>query len=417
MRALRKAVIAFAVLVIPFALPHAANAACASSMAYVFTNGTSALDANTTNANNNQLLSCARNVDNSQIGSSGIYASQIIPGNSSQATFGGSQAYSFPSSISVNGATITNTVTASSSIQGSYFNSDYNGSINKGIFYAGGNNVASLDYNITNANQWTLSAPLTVSGGIIGSSAITATTSLTAGTSVQGRTINSDYNGTTNQGMFYAGGSNVASLDYNVNNANVWTLSAPLIVNGGITASGSSNIPALTTTSIGATSINDSGALAVGGNASVTGTLGITGNTTMTTLTASGTATMAGVVASSQVKSTLPSGALGYDTPMYFDAGSTTGSFHHVLLTGSTAAGACAGPQGGSNCYAVTIAANLAFSSLGSFACTPVNEVDNNGSNYSNIRNNNSPTTYDGRTFYLTGGASGQTVAAVCSGY
>jgi hypothetical protein len=90
--------------------PQAASAACAASMPYTFTNvsGTySTVDANTTNSNNTFLLACAKNVDNTQIGTAGIYASQIIPTTTGQATFGGSVQYQFPNSLVIGGASST----------------------------------------------------------------------------------------------------------------------------------------------------------------------------------------------------------------------------------------------------------------------------------------------------------------------
>lgn len=71
-----------------------ASAAC-GSIPYAPINGITIADANQYNANNNFLKGCATSVDNSQIGQSGIYASQIIPNSTSAATFGGSYGYRF----------------------------------------------------------------------------------------------------------------------------------------------------------------------------------------------------------------------------------------------------------------------------------------------------------------------------------
>lgn len=80
-------------------------------MPYTFTS-TSFLSYVTTNANNNFLLACVTTVDNTQIGGAGLYASQIIPTSVGQATFGGSQTYTFPAAISVgNGASFGATIT------------------------------------------------------------------------------------------------------------------------------------------------------------------------------------------------------------------------------------------------------------------------------------------------------------------
>ncbi len=77
--------------------PPASATPCAAMN--VFTAGTTA---NPTPVNQNfaNLVTCAQNIDNTNIGSAGIYASQIVPTNASQATFGGSQTYTFPAAIS-----------------------------------------------------------------------------------------------------------------------------------------------------------------------------------------------------------------------------------------------------------------------------------------------------------------------------
>lgn len=69
---------------------------------YTFSNGTAAQAAQV-NSNFTSLQSCANNIDFNNIGTSGIYASQIIPGSSAQATFGGSQPYTLPNALTVNG--------------------------------------------------------------------------------------------------------------------------------------------------------------------------------------------------------------------------------------------------------------------------------------------------------------------------
>lgn len=79
-----------------------ADAAC-SSIPYVFTNNVSVVDATTTNANNNFFLNCIDNVDNTQIGAAGIFASQIKPLTVGEAIFGGSVAYQFSNSLTVLG--------------------------------------------------------------------------------------------------------------------------------------------------------------------------------------------------------------------------------------------------------------------------------------------------------------------------
>jgi hypothetical protein len=75
--------------------PHEAQAACGVSVPFIFTTGTSLVSASTTNSNNAFLLGCANNVDNTQIGAAGIFASQIVPNGVGTATFGGSIGYRF----------------------------------------------------------------------------------------------------------------------------------------------------------------------------------------------------------------------------------------------------------------------------------------------------------------------------------
>jgi hypothetical protein len=67
---------------------------------YVPVNGASNLiDATSVNLNFNTIATAVNNVDNTQIGTLGIYANQVIPTNTSQATFGSSQTYTFPSNV------------------------------------------------------------------------------------------------------------------------------------------------------------------------------------------------------------------------------------------------------------------------------------------------------------------------------
>jgi hypothetical protein len=54
------------------------------------------------------LLNCYNNTDFNNIGGAGIYASQIIPTTTAQATFGGSQTYTFPANVTVLGGFIAN---------------------------------------------------------------------------------------------------------------------------------------------------------------------------------------------------------------------------------------------------------------------------------------------------------------------
>lgn len=81
---------------------------------YSFTNGVSEVDATTTNANNAAIVAAVNNIDNTNIGSSGIYASQIIPSTTAEGTFGGSLPYYFPANLFANGAIVGYNTTYSS---------------------------------------------------------------------------------------------------------------------------------------------------------------------------------------------------------------------------------------------------------------------------------------------------------------
>ena len=60
------------------------------------------------NQNFSNLVSCAENIDATNIGTSGIFASQIIPTTTAQATFGGTQSFLFPYGISAGATTLLN---------------------------------------------------------------------------------------------------------------------------------------------------------------------------------------------------------------------------------------------------------------------------------------------------------------------
>ena len=62
------------------------------------------VDAAQLNGNFTSLQSCGNAVDSTNMGSGGIYASQIKPATVGQATFGGAIVYAFPAGLNVNGA-------------------------------------------------------------------------------------------------------------------------------------------------------------------------------------------------------------------------------------------------------------------------------------------------------------------------
>ncbi len=54
------------------------------------------------NSNFSALQACENNVDNTNIGTAGIFPSQLIPTTGTQATFGGGQEYTFPNGAQTN---------------------------------------------------------------------------------------------------------------------------------------------------------------------------------------------------------------------------------------------------------------------------------------------------------------------------
>lgn len=105
---MKKLLFAFVLGLCAFAVRGHAQAACAASYPYTLTNGSTA-DATQVMADFNDVRTCAKSVDNSQIGVLGIYAAQVIPTTVAQATFGGTTTYTFNNGITVSGTTTLNT--------------------------------------------------------------------------------------------------------------------------------------------------------------------------------------------------------------------------------------------------------------------------------------------------------------------
>lgn len=80
--------------------PPKAEAIVCSPAAHNFVTGET-LTAVILNANPLQWINCFANIDNTNIGAAGIYASQIIPTSTGQATFGGAQPYKFATALTV----------------------------------------------------------------------------------------------------------------------------------------------------------------------------------------------------------------------------------------------------------------------------------------------------------------------------
>ena len=100
------------VLLLSLVAPRAAYAT-ACNIPNTFTAGTSAL-ASQVNANFTSLQSCGNNIDHTNIGTAGIYASQIVPDTAAHATFGGTTAYTFASGLTISGGAFS--VSGSSAI-------------------------------------------------------------------------------------------------------------------------------------------------------------------------------------------------------------------------------------------------------------------------------------------------------------
>lgn len=114
-----------------------------------FTNGTAA-DANQVNANFSSLQACGNNIDHNNIGSAGIYATQIIPTTVGQAIFGGGVVYQFSNGLIVNGGLTLGTALSIA-----------NGGTNAISFTSG----ALLYFDGTEFNSATVSSPLSFSAG------------------------------------------------------------------------------------------------------------------------------------------------------------------------------------------------------------------------------------------------------------
>ena len=103
-----RSLLSLALVLAALAFPCPVRAACAA-IPYTFTNGTSTLDATATNGNNTHFQTCVTQIDATQIGSAGLTAANLIPTTALQATFGGTQTYTFPAGISTTGSVVVGT--------------------------------------------------------------------------------------------------------------------------------------------------------------------------------------------------------------------------------------------------------------------------------------------------------------------
>jgi hypothetical protein len=113
------------------------------SVPYSFSNGTIA-NANQVNANYSALAGCANSLDWANVGA-GFWASNLSPTTIAQATFGGSQTYTFPAGLITNGDILGN-----------------------GNFFAASGNSITLGPNASSASAFTIdtSGNATVHGGV-----------------------------------------------------------------------------------------------------------------------------------------------------------------------------------------------------------------------------------------------------------
>jgi hypothetical protein len=106
---MRRILAAFFFSVGVLAAPLIAQAApCSPSMTY--TTGQT-LTASVLNSNPTTFSGCFNNIDYTNIGAAGFFASQMLPSNTAQATFGGSVPYTFANGLNVSG-TLTAAVLA-----------------------------------------------------------------------------------------------------------------------------------------------------------------------------------------------------------------------------------------------------------------------------------------------------------------
>lgn len=168
----------------------------------------------------------------------GIYANEIVPTNSGNATFGGSQVYTFPSGVTANGnVTATNGYLSTS--QGA----------NTGSIFFGSSGTNKLDYGVTTAGTFTFSGPVNFSGAIGGTiyaSTIVPTTTaqgtfggsvaftFPAGTYVNGNSVvTGGYlwdTQTGNTGMVVFGNAGSANLNFGDTTSGTFTMNYPLNV-------------------------------------------------------------------------------------------------------------------------------------------------------------------------------------------
>jgi hypothetical protein len=167
---MRKILFAFA-FAVAMTLPTAARAALCPP-AHTFTTGETLTNV-ILNLNPVSTSNCLANIDYTNIGTTGLKASNIKPIDSAGATFGGTQNYTFPANVSSVGNMSWGGVSIGGTLNASNGNINHTGDLNTGGNANVTGNVTAakfvtgasqLDYNITNSGAWTFANPLYVNG-------------------------------------------------------------------------------------------------------------------------------------------------------------------------------------------------------------------------------------------------------------
>ncbi len=198
---------ALALAAMAVAAPRLADATTCT-IPYTFFPNTLA-DATQVNADFSAVATCASTIDNTNIGPAGIFASQIIPLTVGEATFGGSQPYTFPSDIAAAGTIAAGPLTLGPTfVTGGSLVSTTTASSGQ-LVLGGSTSYGKIDYGQSNANLFTTSVGLVVNGPITATN-ISGVLYDTAGNSHAGHVVFVSANMTVNNGAY--GGSVAISL-------------------------------------------------------------------------------------------------------------------------------------------------------------------------------------------------------------
>jgi hypothetical protein len=171
-------------LVAFFATARLAEAApCSPS--HTFVTGET-LTAATLNSNPVTFSGCLSNIDDTNIGAAGFYASQLNPGTSGQATFGSSQNYTFPAGLAVTGTLSSGGLTASSLTTTGSITDGANLGVGGTLGVTGATSLAGLS-----ASSLTTTGSISDGGtlGIAGNTSLGGTLSVTGNTTLGGTEI------------------------------------------------------------------------------------------------------------------------------------------------------------------------------------------------------------------------------------